>query len=289
MRCSSRCGVCRRKIALPPDLDVVGAKPGALELRARVGGEPREVARAGAQLVAHSRQRAMQRGRLLPLGRVEITIARAHREPVGLAQRRPHAQLDRHAQVRDHALHQHELLIVLLPEEQHVGRHDVQQPADDRRDAVEVPRPAGAAQLAAQRRQLHSHCLLERRTDRSPPRPARTAGRRCRPPRSAPRRRRACAGTRAKSSLGPNCVGLTKMLMTTRRAACGAERGEAHVPRVQIAHRRRERDRLAGRAPRRDGGADRADGVTTRPSSHGTLVDARARHLTARSSAPRPG
>ena len=161
MRCSARCGVRRAQVPLPPDLDVLGSKPRTLELRARVGRQPREIARAGEQLLAHARQRRDAAPALAALGGIEIAIARAHREPVGLAQRRPHAQLHGHAQVRDHALHQHELLIVLLPEEQHVGRHDVQQPANDRRDAVEVPRPAGAAQLAAQRRQLHAHGLLE--------------------------------------------------------------------------------------------------------------------------------
>ena len=196
IRCSLAPASAAAEIPLAANLDVLRPKPRSLEVRSRVGGQTREIARTAAQLVSHARQRPVQRRRLAALGRIEITIARAHREPVGLAVRRRHAQLHGQTQIRDHALHQHELLIVLLAQEQHVGRHDVQQPADDRRDAVEVPRPARAAELAAQRPAAARARRAPCRTDRSRPCPARTGGRHCRQPRSAPHRPRACADRR---------------------------------------------------------------------------------------------
>jgi hypothetical protein len=52
------------------------------------------------------------------------------------------------------------LLIILLAEEQHVGRHDVKQAADDGSDAIEMPGPASAAEVSAQRREREPHRVL---------------------------------------------------------------------------------------------------------------------------------
>ena len=104
----------------------------------------------------------MQRGRLRALRRVEIAVARAHRETVRL--RAASRRLARATGKRKSSImrsQQDDLLVVLLPEHEHVGRHDVQQPAHDRRDAVEMARPARAAELAAQRRQRDAHGVLE--------------------------------------------------------------------------------------------------------------------------------
>ena len=118
--------------------EVIGAETRAVERRASRALDPGEVALAGLQRghclaelpVDSRRQHALLRG--------EILIARAHREPVGLAHRGCADDLHAQAQVRDHAANHGELLEVLLAEDRHVGIDDVEQLGHHGGDALEM-------------------------------------------------------------------------------------------------------------------------------------------------------
>ncbi|GAA3118072.1 hypothetical protein GCM10020001_042500 [Nonomuraea salmonea] len=120
--------------------------------------------------------------------------------------------LDGQVEVGDHAADERELLGVLLPEDREVGLHQVEQLEHDRQHAVEVPRARGplddAAHLAGGDGDLavgRIHVIgggVEDNLDAFGPAHVQIGIE--------------CTGiARKKSSLGPNCRGLTKMLTTT--------------------------------------------------------------------------
>src|SRR5690606_6987676 len=101
--------------------------------------------------------RGAQRGRPAAFLRGQVPVARAHRDTVRHAQRTPRYDTRRKSQVRDHMLEQDQLLIVLAPEYETLRRNDVEQPAYHGSHAVEVSRPAYAAQIPAQLRHHEAH------------------------------------------------------------------------------------------------------------------------------------
>jgi hypothetical protein len=96
----------------------------------------------------------------------QISIARAHREAIGLARRGRADDLDRHAQIDRGAPDDQELLVVLLAEHRDVRLHDVEQLRDDRSDAHEVTGPERAAQDVLEHRHMDARGrLLSARID----------------------------------------------------------------------------------------------------------------------------
>ena len=77
--------------------------------------------------------------------------------PSGVAHRRDRHDLAREVEVADHPPHEQHLLGVLLPEERHVRRGDVQQLSDDREHTVEVTRARRALEYIAERSGRHAH------------------------------------------------------------------------------------------------------------------------------------
>ena len=139
---------------------------------------------------------------------VRYDVAARHGEAVGLAHGRAADDLDRERQVGRHAPDDRELLAVLLAEVGAARSGDVEQLRHHRGDAGEVRRP---------RRAFHRLRQLVDGHRREHGRPAGTSPRRrmrgrCRrpSPRTWPRRGRSRAGTTSRSSLAPNCSGLTK-------------------------------------------------------------------------------
>ena len=100
---------------------------------------------------AHAGQQSrQQRARLLALHRVEIAVARGHRQPVGLPHDRHALNLDAQVEVGDHLPDQRQLLVVLLAEVRAVGSHRVEQLEHDGQYPGEMRWPRGALQLGAQ-------------------------------------------------------------------------------------------------------------------------------------------
>ena len=179
----------------------------------------------------------------------EVRVAARHREAVGLADERAADHLDRQVEVGGHAPDDRELLGVLAPEVGAARPDDREQLGDDRGHAVEVSRagsrrtdpsvsPSTCTVVRAARR-VH---LVDRR--------ARTARRR--PRRSRPRRRpRGRAGSASRSSVGPNCVGFTNRLTTTKSCRRARRAHQRTVAFVEVAHRGDEADVPHARARRR--------------------------------------
>ena len=110
----------------------------------------------------------------LALARVEVGVARAHRQAVGLAHGRQHLDPHREVEVADHAPDHRRLLGVLLAEVGDVGADRVEELGDDGGDAAEVAR---AAPARGRRRGPRSARRRPRPWSRSPPgRPRSTAG-----------------------------------------------------------------------------------------------------------------
>ena len=103
--------------------------------------------RTGAGAALDRGERARERRGALAVARVEVGVARAHRQAVGLADDRQHLDPHREVEVGDHAADHRRLLGVLLAEVGDVGADDVEELGDDRGDAAEVPgaAPRGVA------------------------------------------------------------------------------------------------------------------------------------------------
>ncbi|ETB06834.1 hypothetical protein P863_18285 [Mycobacterium avium subsp. silvaticum ATCC 49884] len=86
---------------------------------------------------------------------VQVAVARRHRQAVGLPHGRHPDHLHVDVEVGDHLTDHHQLLVVLLAEEDSVGAHDLQQLAHDGQHAGEMRRPGPALQLGGQRAGLH--------------------------------------------------------------------------------------------------------------------------------------
>ena len=99
----------------------------------------------------------MQRGRARALGRRQQAVARAHREPVGLA----HRGTAHDARVEEEGVHEAldelQLLEVLLAEIRALGSREQQEFQHDGQHAVEMPRPRGA--LERQRELVLGHAI----------------------------------------------------------------------------------------------------------------------------------
>ena len=146
--------------------------------------------------VVRRAQRAAQRHRPPPLLGIEIRVAAAEREPVGLAHRRHDDDLERPVEIAHHLPDQHRLLHVLPPEARDVGLDQVEQLGDHGEHAGEMARPRGALPPVAVGSRHHAdlgpgrihHRLGWARTAR---------------PRRAPRRARGRGRDRADSGRGP--------------------------------------------------------------------------------------
>ena len=173
-------------------------------------------------------------------------------EAVGFAQSGAHQQPHGQPEVGNHSLHELELLIVLLAEDEHVGRHDVQQPGDHAGNAVEMSRPARTIELAAQCRQLDGHGVLEpERIDLLHARNEQQVG--------GAGGRKPAEVLLERAGIGCEVLVRTELRGIDEDAHHHALRrarrklGEARVTGVEVAHRRHERNRLVRGPPAADG------------------------------------
>ena len=111
-----------------------------------------------------------------------------------------------------------------------------------RRDAVEMPRPARAAELAAQRRQLHAHGLFETERIDLGRIAARTASRPLPAAATSASSSRERARVRREILARAELRGIHEDAHDDAVRRSARELDEAHVPGMQIAHRRNERD-----------------------------------------------
>src|SRR5450830_1178882 len=128
------------------DFQVVAAQAGAFDLPGLLGQQLGVVALALFDGLGDLLQAAIQRRRLGPLLFVEKAVARGQRQAVGGAYGRFADDLDRHVQVMHQLPDHRQLLEVLLTEYRQVRLDHVEQLADHRRHAFEMPGTAGAAQ-----------------------------------------------------------------------------------------------------------------------------------------------
>ena len=154
---------------------------------------------------------SVEDGGSLAVIRGEVPIARTHREPVLLPYGWPDVDGHPKIQIGDEPLHHRCLLVIFLAEQGEMGSHDPEKFRHHRGDAGEVMRPGRSFPSARKRRHRHDglkafgvHRLGRRfKTDIHP----------------FFATQRTIAGNRArildKSSLGPNCVGFTKILTTS--------------------------------------------------------------------------
>ena len=119
-------------------LEVLGLDPGGRELGAgRVDRRPAATPPGRARSAARSaRESAAARSRSPGL---QVGVARAHRQPVGLAHGRQPLDPDGDVEVADHAPDHRQLLGVLLAEVGDLGLDRVEELGDDGGDAAEVP------------------------------------------------------------------------------------------------------------------------------------------------------
>src|SRR5438128_3501053 len=80
---------------------------------------------------------------LLP---IQVAVARAERQAIGLANRGADAYLQRQVEIADQLLNDPGLLKILLTEIGHVRLHDVEELANDRRHPTKVARPRRTAE-----------------------------------------------------------------------------------------------------------------------------------------------
>ena len=198
-------------------------------------------------------------------------------------QRRADSHVDGQAQVRDHPLHQHELLIVLLAEAR--GRPASRCSAAGKRPSRRRRNgPAGSRRQSSRlsARQLRCARRARGRTGRSRPR----SGTNSRSTVPAEPRRALSSAQRARVRgevlARPELRRIDEDAHDDAVAPPARERREAHVARVQIAHRRHERDALARRAPAAHGGAN-----VGRRCRHASRVLVAHRRRAARSSSSR--
>jgi len=91
------------------------------------------------------------------LGRAEIGVSTGQREPVRLPNRGHADDPGTQVEVSAHALHDLELLEVLLSEERQVRAYDAEKLGDDRRHSIEVARSDLALPPVRQRPRLDGH------------------------------------------------------------------------------------------------------------------------------------
>src|SRR5574340_14840 len=105
----------------------------------------------------------LQLGRLDAFGCVQIGIARAHCQAVGLAQGVARHDVDRQVELPNQFLNHPQLLEVLFSKHGHVWLHQIEQLQHDRRHASEMTGAEGAAQVPRQRGGgLHGEILRDR-------------------------------------------------------------------------------------------------------------------------------
>ena len=216
------------------DHGVVDHEAGRLQTLARLGLDLLRAAcrRAIASRIACSAAVDLRRARALLGG--QVLVARTHRQAVGLAHgvgaRRSRSGTPGRAPCSGSP----QLLVVLAAEHGHVRLHLVEQPRDHR--ARRRRNARGGARLPAMSvtpGTLHAHASPRRRTDTSSPPTAATAASQPAPP-ARRRRPRACADSGAKSSFGPNWVGLTNTLATTRSACWRASSTSEKCPACRL-------------------------------------------------------
>ena len=129
--------------------------------------------------LGHGRQGRRQGGRPLTLLSSEVAVAGAAGETIGLAHGGAALDHHRHAQIVEHPAQDHQLLPVLLAEQQPLGPHQAQQPQHHGGHTIEMPGAAGGAEAALQveggqhpgqtlrPRRLHQR-LIRREQGRSP-------------------------------------------------------------------------------------------------------------------------
>ena len=161
----------------------------------------------------------IQRRRSLARHRIEIGVARAHRQAVGLAHDRARHDADRDVEIAHEPPDDEHLLRVLLAEVGRIGGDDLQQLGDDGRDPVEVAGPAvRTAQHFGDARDVDAGGepvrvdLLDGRGEEDVG--ARVAGQRG--------VRSSLRGYAPRSSFAPNWVGLTNSDTMTRSVSVRA-------------------------------------------------------------------
>src|SRR2546423_1528232 len=92
----------------------------------------------------------MQNQRLPALLRVEICVARAHRQPGTLAHNRTDLDLDRNIQISYHAADDRHLCSILLSKKGSIRLDDVKQFRDHCRDTAKMSGPGAAIELVTQ-------------------------------------------------------------------------------------------------------------------------------------------
>ena len=111
--------------------------------------------RTGRRGVHPGQQRRRERRGQFALHRIQVAVARRHRQPI----RFPHGghpdHVDTNVEVGHHLPDHRQLLIVLLAEEDPVGAHDLQQLEHDRQHAGEMGGPGRALEFGGQRTRLH--------------------------------------------------------------------------------------------------------------------------------------
>ena len=113
---------------------------GSLAISARMTARRTSASRSPPAQRSWARSSARRRTGRRPFGRVQVDVARGHREAIGFANRRARDDLCADGQVAGHLADDHDLLGVLLAEVGPLGADQPEQDRDDRGDAVEVTR-----------------------------------------------------------------------------------------------------------------------------------------------------
>ena len=148
-----------------------------------------------------------------------------------------------------HAVDDPVLLVILVAEDRDIGLYQVEKLRDDRRDTVEV-HSDGSGPPGLQRRGPHTRTRVLSPGGYI----SSTEGAKIRSasPDSFRQSSSNVRGYFARSSLGANCVGLTKIDATTLWASSLASSGQGHVSRMESSHGGNESDALAAHTPRGD-------------------------------------
>jgi hypothetical protein len=200
---------------------------------------------------------------------VEILIARAHRETVGLAHGRRADDRDAQAQVRDHATDDRQLLEILLAEDRDVRIDDVEQLRDDGRDAFEMSGTKLAAQDVGNFRHFDARRAIRAvRIDLRDLRHEHEIA-----PRGLEHRRVLSRRARIVREIlvGPELHRVHEDARDETLAVPLRGLDETDVPGMQVAHRRHEHDPFARGPPARDvfaHGGDRSGGQHRRRPAH---------------------
>ena len=218
----------RRKVVGIARLQVLGLDPRRRQLARARPRSPAASDSARARALDRA-QRPRERRRPLALRRVEVGVARAHRQPVGLAHDRQRLDPHRDVEVAGHAPDHRQ------PAGRPSGRSRRRR-ADVLKSlatTVVTPRKCSGPRRAGSPQRTSVRPLdLDRRWRSLPGRPPRPAARR--PGRRRPRRRAGVALLVARVAVevlaGPNWVGLTKRLMTTTSHSARAARSSERWP-----------------------------------------------------------